>query len=130
MTLKRLATALVLTAALALAPAASAEAAKLKKGIYDCMRYDYYSGFSIFTSTFKLKDDGKYQHAFGRKDAKLSDPSKGTYTIDGNKIKFRKGGMAKTRGKIKREDGDKHAYVAILFEGEESGIDCYYVPKP
>ena len=130
MPFKRLAIALALVAALSLGATASAEAAKLKRGIYDCMRYDYYSGFSIFTSTFKLKDDGKYQHAFGRKDAKLSDPSKGTYKIDGNKIKFKKGGMAGTPGKIKKEDGDKHAYVALLYKGEESGIDCYYQPKP
>ena len=122
--------ALALTAALMLSATASADAAKLKHGVYDCSRYDYFSGFSIFTSTVKLKDGGKYEHAFGRKGKKFDDPSKGTYKIDGKKIKFRKGGMAKTPGKISRSKGDKYAHFELLSDGKPSGLNCYYVPKP
>lgn len=128
---KRLATALVLTAVLALGPtAAAADAAKLKKGVYDCMRYDYFSGFLLFSSTVKLKKDGKYEHAFGRKDAKLTDKTKGTYKIEGKKIKFRKGGMAGTPGRIEKPEGEKHAHFNLLHKGEPSGISCYYVANP
>jgi hypothetical protein len=122
--------ALLAAAALAFAAPASADAAKLKRGVYDCMRYDYFSGFNVFTNAVKLKDGGKYEHAFGRKGKKLTDPSKGTYKIKNGKIKFRKGGMAKSPGKIEKEKGDKHAHFELLSDGEPSGLNCYYVPKP
>jgi hypothetical protein len=126
----RLALSLLAALVLALgATTATANAAKLKKGVYDCMRYDYYSSSLIFTNAVKLKDGGKYEHAFGRKGKKLSEPSKGTYKIKGKKIKFRKGGMAGSPGKIEKEKGEP-AYFRILYKGEPSGIDCYYVPKP
>ena len=126
----RLALALAAALVLALGATATADAAKLKRGVYDCMRYDYSSGFLIFTNTVKLKDGGKYEHAFGRDGKKFDDPSKGKYAIDGNKIKFRKSGaMAGTRGKIEKDKGEP-AYFRILYKGEPSGIDCYYVPKP
>jgi hypothetical protein len=124
-----LALSLIAALVLALGATATADAAKLKKGIYDCVRYDYSSGFLIFTNTVKLKDDGKYQHAFGRKDKKLTDPSKGTYKIEKGKIKFKKGGMDGSPGKIEKEKGEP-AYFRILYKGEPSGIDCYYVKNP
>ena len=122
--------ALSLIVALMLGATASADAAKLKHGIYDCSRYDYYSGFSIFTNTVKLKDGGKYEHAFGRKGKKFDDPSKGTYKIKNGKIKFHKGGMSKSPGKIEKEKGDKYAHFELLSDCEPSGLNCYYVPKP
>ena len=126
----RLALVLIAALVLALGATATADAAKLKRGVYDCMRYDYYSGFMLFTSTVKLKDGGKYQHAFGRKDAKLTDATKGTYKIEGKKVRFRKGGMAGMRGAIEKEEGDRYAYFNLLHKGEPSGISCYYVAKP
>jgi hypothetical protein len=125
-----LALSLIAALVLALGATATADAAKLKKGVYDCMRYDYYSGFLMFTSTVKLKGGGKYEHAFGRKDAKLTDATKGTYKIKGKKVKFKKGGMAKTPAKIDKEKGDRYAHFNLLHKGEESGISCYYVAKP
>jgi hypothetical protein len=122
--------ALLAAAVLAFAAPASADAAKLKKGVYDCMRYDYFSGFMLFTSTVKLKDGGKYEHSFGREGKKFDDPSKGTYKIKGKKIKFRKGGMAKTPARIVKKKSDKYAYFELLSDGKPSGLSCYYVAKP
>ena len=128
---KRFATALVLTAVLALTATASADAAKLKRGVYDCWAYDYFTGFSNYTSSGKLLPENRYQHAFGRKKAKLTDPSKGRYRIEGKKIKFRKGGMKDTPGRIYPKDAShKDPYFVMLFDGEESGISCYLVRNP
>ena len=131
MHLKRLASALAVTAMLALTATASADAAKLKRGVYDCWAYDYFTGFSNYQSSVKLKPENRYQHAFGRKKAKLSDPSKGTYKIEGKKIKFRKGGMKHTPGRIYPKDAShKDPYFVMLVDGEESGISCYLVRNP
>jgi hypothetical protein len=127
----RLAAALALTATLVLGASASAEAAKLKLGIYDCWAYDYYTGFSNYQSSVKLKAEHKYEHSFGRKDKKLTDASKGTWKIKRGKIKFRKGGMAKTPGKIHPKDAShKDPYFVLLLDGEESGLSCYRVRNP
>ena len=128
---KRLATALVLTIAMTLGTTASADAAKLKRGIYDCYAYDYYSGFLLFKGAVKFVDGGKYQHSWGREGKKLDKPTKGTYKVDGRKIKFKTGTMKHTPGRIgKRDASHKRPWFQVLSDGEPSGIDCTYVPKP
>ena len=111
-------------------PAADA-APKLKLGVYDCMRYDYSSGFLMFSSTIKLKSGKRYEHSFGRKKAKLTDKSTGTYRIEGKRVKFKRGGMNKVRAQIEPGTGPrKEPFLSLLYEGRPSGISCYHVKKP
>ena len=110
------------------APAADA-APKLKLGVYDCMRYDYSSGFLMFSSTVKLKAGKRYEHAFGRKKARLTDKTTGTYRIKGKRLTFKRGGMSKSPAEIDR-DGTGPAHFNLLVDGRPSGISCYYVKKP
>ena len=112
----------------AAAPAADA-APKLKLGVYDCMRYDYASGFLMFSSTIKLKPGKRYEHAFGRKKARLTDKTTGTYRIKGKRVTFKRGGMSKTPAAIDR-DGNGPPHLNLLVDGEPSGISCYFVKKP
>ena len=112
----------------AAAPVADA-APKLKLGVYDCMRYDYGSGFLMFSSTIKLKPGKRYEHAFGRKKAKLTDKSTGTYRIRGKRVKFKRGGMSKAPAEID-SDGSGPPHLNLLVEGRPSGISCYHVKKP
>lgn len=109
-------------------PAAQA-APKLKLGVYDCMRYDYSSGFLMFSSTIKLKPGKRYEHAFGRKKAKLTDKTTGTYRIKGKRVTFKRGGMSKSPAEIDR-DGSGPPHLNLLVDGEPSGISCYFVKKP
>jgi hypothetical protein len=121
----------VVLASVAATPAQAGAASKLKLGVYDCMRYDYGSGFLLFSSTIKLKAGRKYEHAFGRKGAKLTDKSSGTYRVRGNKITFKGGGMSKAPGQIEEGTGSrKEPFINLLYEGRPSGISCYYVAKP
>ena len=117
------------TCALAVAAPAASAAPKLKLGVYDCMRYDYSSGFLMFSSTIKLKPGKRYEHAFGREKAKLTDKSTGTYRIKGKRVTFKRGGMSKSPAQIER-DGSGPPHLNLLVDGEPSGISCYYVKKP
>ncbi len=125
--------AVALTAtALALGAETPANAAPaLKLGVYDCMRYDYSSGFLLFSSTIKLKAGRRYEHAFGRKKDRLTDKTSGTYRVRGNRITFKGGGMSKAPGEIKEGTGSgKEPFINLLVEGRPSGISCYHVAKP
>ena len=113
------------------APSPATAAPKLKLGVYDCMRYDYASGFLMFSSTIKLKSGKRYEHAFGRKDAKLTNRTTGTYRIKGKRVKFKRGGMSKSPAQIDSDgDGDGAPHLNLLVDGEPSGISCYHVAKP
>ena len=120
------------TAALTLGVATPASAAPtLKLGVYDCMRYDYGSGMLMFSSTVKLKAGKRYEHAFGRKGAKLTDKTSGTYRLRGKKLTFKGGGMAKTKAEVEQGTGArKEPFFNLMVNGRTSGISCYFVRKP
>lgn len=127
----RLLVAVACAVALGLFAAASAAAVPLKRGIYDCMAYDYASGFSLYKSSIKIKGHNRYEHAFGRDHAKLTDKTEGTYKRKGPVVSFKKGAMNKMKARVKLGSGDNpQPYMELLFEGEPSGIDCYFVTKP
>ena len=118
--------ALAVTAGTA-APARAA--ATLQLGVYDCMRYDYGSNMLLFSSTIKLKAGRRYEHAFGRKKARLTDKTTGTYRVRGKRVTFKRGGMSKSPAEID-SDGSGPPHLNLLVDGEPSGISCYFVEKP
>lgn len=128
----RLVTALLAAAAVSLAvQTASADAAKLKRGVYDCMAYNYMTGWLDYKGSVKLLAKGRYQHAWGRKKARFEKATKGRYVIRGRKIRFKRGAMAKTPGRIQpRSASSRYPFFNVLVNGEESGISCYFVAKP
>jgi len=113
------------------APAAADAAPKLKLGIYDCMAYNYSTGFLDYKGSVKLAARGRYEHTFGRTKTQMVDKTSGTYRVRGATVTFRGGAMAKTAGQIKRGTGArKEPFFNLLLDGEPSGISCYYVAKP
>ncbi len=133
LTSRRILTALLAAGGVAFAGAPAAQAAplKLKLGVYDCMRYDYASGFLMFSSTVKLKSGNRYEHAFGRKGSKLTDRTTGTYRVRGGKMTFKGGGMSKVKAAVEPGTGSrKEPFFNLLVEGRESGVSCYYVRNP
>ena len=120
--------ALVVAASVVAAPA-SAAAAKLKLGVYDCQSYNSATGFLDYKGSVKLQSKGRYQSSYGRKGSKLTKPNHGKYVIKGSKLKFKSGAYRKTPGKIyPKDENHKFAYFSLLVDGKPSGVSCYYVP--
>lgn len=127
----RLFFALTCLLALALCAASPAAAVTLKRGVYDCMAYNYATGFSDYKGSIKIKPRNRYEHAFGREDAKLTDKTQGTYKRKGSLLIFKKGAMGGTKARVSRGSGEKREPIFdLLLKGEPSGITCYFVAKP
>jgi hypothetical protein len=111
--------------------ATAADAAKLRKGVYDCIAYNYATGLLDYKASVKLKPGGRYEHSYGRKKRKLTKPEKGRYAIKGKWIRFRSGSLKKTPGRINPADeGNRHPFFSFFVDGQNSGVSCYYVTKP
>ena len=125
-------TLVALVCAIALCAAAPAAAApQLKVGIYDCMAYNYSTGFLDYKGSVKIKARHRYEHAFGRTKRTLEDKTQGTFKRRGALLIFKKGALDDTKAKLERGTGDKHEpFFNLLLDGEPSGISCYFVAKP
>lgn len=111
--------------------ATASAAPKLKVGIYDCMAYNYTTGFLDYKGSVKLKARNRYEHGFGRKKRTIEDKTQGTYKTKRARVTFTKGALNKTKAKIEKGDtpGMK-PFFSLLLKGKPSGISCYYVKKP
>lgn len=105
---------------------------KLATGIYDCMAYNYSTGFLDYKGSVKLRAKNRYEHGFGRKKAKIEDGTKGTFKYQrGSKVVFSKGALDKTKAKVEKGDTPRmKPFFSLLLKGKPSGISCYYVKKP
>lgn len=117
--------------ALALCAASPAAAVSLKRGIYDCMAYDYGSGLLDYKGSIKIKAKNRYEHTFGRDGTRMTDKTRGTFKRRRALLVFKHGAMDGTKARLKRGSGEKkEPFFDLLLDGEPSGISCYFVAKP
>jgi hypothetical protein len=118
--------------------AASAQAGTNKPwlGVYDCYAYEYI-GFNqyglVYKHSSRLKKDGKYQQAFGRKDGKLTNPTSGkwAYKADKKKIVFKTGAFSNIFGKWNKPSDSypKGTYTEYLKSDPKSTPGTCYPTK-
>jgi hypothetical protein len=112
--------------------ATAAEAAKLKRGLYDCHYYNFSTASLEYRGSLKLKAENRYQHALGRDGRKLEKPESGRYRIKGKWIRFKTGPLKRTPGRIyPADENNKHPWFNFYtHDGEDSGVSCYVVNNP
>ncbi len=108
--------------ALLLTVPATAQAAKIRHGFYDCMGS---GGYIDYRGSVQLKSHGRYDHGFDRKGKKLKGGEPGKYRVKGKKLKFKGGSMAKTPGKIFSPTS-----FGVYVRHQFSGVTCYRVKNP
>ena len=113
-------------------PSTATAGPKLAPGIYDCMAYNYSTGFLDYKGSVKLKRKNRYEHGFGRKKARIEDKTQGTFKYRrGSIVAFKKGALDKTKAKVEKGDTPKmKPFFSLLLKGKPSGISCYFVKKP
>lgn len=117
--------------AFGLCTAGQASAVALKKGFYDCMAYDYATGFLDYKGSVKIKAKNRYEHSFGRHGRSLPKKTTGKFTRRGSLLTFKKGAMGGTKARLKQSTGaDRQPFFELLLKGKPSGISCYFVTKP
>jgi hypothetical protein len=130
---KKVLTGALAASAVALAAgAAQADAATLKKGLYDCHYYNFSTASLDYHGSLKLKSGRRYQHALGRDGRKLEKPKSGRYKIKGKWIRFKSGPLTRTPGRIYPADkNNRHPWFNFYTsDGEDSGVSCYIVNNP
>jgi hypothetical protein len=117
--------ALALSLLIVLVASVPAEAAKLRRGLYDCNGTE-----DSYVASVKIKDGGKYLYANARKGSRLKNPSKGRYSVSGKKIKwlsgtFKRSGYVST---IYVTPSSPKGYFSLdrKSNGTWTGISCYW----
>ena len=127
MTTFRAAIALTFSLFIVLAASAPAQAANLRRGLYDCM------GNSGYVSSVKVKAEGKYLYANARKGSKLKNATAGSYKVSDKKITwvsgtFKRAGYVST---IYTSASSPKGYFSLDRKrtGIWTGISCYWRPS-
>lgn len=123
-------------ALLVLAGSAQAGTNKPWLGVYDCYAYEYLGAGQyglVYKHSSRLKKEGKYQQAFGRKDGKLTNPTSGkwAYKADKKKIVFKTGAFSNIFGKWNKPDEShpKGSYTEYLKSDPKSTPGTCYPTK-
>jgi len=104
---------------------ASAEAAKLRRGLYDCN-----GTHSGFVASVKIKGGGKYLYANARKGSTLKNPTRGSYSVSGKSIKWKSGTFKRAgyKSTIYVTESSPKGYFSLdrKSNGTWTGISCYW----
>ena len=126
MTTFRAPCALALSLFILLAASAPAQAANLRRGLYDCV-----GTASGYVASVKIKADGEYLYANARKRSKLTNPTKGSYKLSGKKIAWRSGTFKRSGyvSTIYTTASSPKGYFSLdrKSNGTWTGISCYWL---